>query len=94
MCIRDVRYAINIPAFIEEVKEGNFAEAYQDHQHSPLHFLQSVAVYVHRRASVKENVSVVSKVNRYAIGKLERFVADWARENGIKPEAPAEKNGQ
>ena len=29
-----------------------------------------------------------------AIGKLERFVADWARENGIKPEAPAEKNGK
>ena len=28
-----------------------------------------------------------------SIGKLERFVADWAKENGIKPEAPAEKNG-
>ena len=24
---------------------------------------------------------------------MERFVADWAKENGIKPEAPAEKNG-
>ena len=29
-----------------------------------------------------------------SIGKLERFVADWARENGIKPPAPAQKNGQ
>ena len=29
-----------------------------------------------------------------SIGKLERFVADWARENGIKPAAPAEKNGK
>ena len=29
-----------------------------------------------------------------SIGKLERFVADWARENGIKPTAPAEKNGK
>ena len=28
-----------------------------------------------------------------SIGKLERFVADWAKENGIKPEAPATKNG-
>ena len=28
-----------------------------------------------------------------SIGKLERFVADWAKENGIKPEAPANKNG-
>lgn len=29
-----------------------------------------------------------------SIGKLERFVADWARENKIKPEAPMEKNGR
>ncbi len=28
-----------------------------------------------------------------SIGKLERFVADWAKENGIKPEPPKEKNG-
>ena len=29
-----------------------------------------------------------------SIGKLERFVADWARKNGIRPAAPAEKNGK
>ena len=29
-----------------------------------------------------------------SIGKLERFVADWASEKGIKPEAPAQKNGK
>ena len=29
-----------------------------------------------------------------SIGKLERFVADWARENGIKPTPAAEKNGK
>ena len=29
-----------------------------------------------------------------SIGKLERFVADWARENGIKPEGAAEKKGK
>ncbi len=28
-----------------------------------------------------------------SIGKLERFVADWAREQGIKPTGAAEKNG-
>ncbi len=42
---------------------------------------------------MKENVSAVSKGEAVSIGKLERFVADWAKENGIKPEAPAEKNG-
>ena len=29
-----------------------------------------------------------------SIGKLERFVADWAKENGIKPETAKEKNGK
>ena len=29
-----------------------------------------------------------------SIGKLERFVADWARENGIKPEGATEKKGK
>ena len=29
-----------------------------------------------------------------SIGKLERFVADWARENGIRPEGAAEKKGK
>lgn len=29
-----------------------------------------------------------------SIGKMERFVADWARENGIKPEPAAVKNGK
>ena len=28
-----------------------------------------------------------------SIGKLERFTADWARENGIKPQGASEKNG-
>ena len=43
---------------------------------------------------MKENVSEVSRVKPISIGKLERFVADWARENDIKPETPTEKNGK
>ena len=42
---------------------------------------------------MKENVSAASREKPVSIGKLERFVADWAKENGIKPEAPANKNG-
>ena len=52
-------------------------------------------MYARRKASVKENVSVVFKGEPISIGKLERFVADWARENGIKPTpAATEKNGK
>ena len=43
--------------------------------------------------SVKVNVSVVSKVKPVSIGKLERFVADWARENNIKPKKAEKTNG-
>ncbi len=33
------------------------------------------------------------KGDSVSIGKLERYVADWARENNIRPEAPSNKNG-
>ena len=33
-------------------------------------------------------------LRKISIGKLERFVADWARENDIKPTGAAEKKGQ
>ena len=35
---------------------------------------------------MRENVSVVLKVKPVSIGKLERFVADYALEHDIKPE--------
>ncbi len=41
---------------------------------------------------MKENVSVI-KGEPVAIGKLERFVADWAREHGIKPKKAEKLNG-
>ena len=91
---RDVRYPSISLAFIHEVKEGNFEEAYQSHFRVQLHFLQSVAVYARRRASVKENVSAVSKAKPVSIGKLERFVADWARENGIQSGGSGRKERQ
>ena len=48
-CMKGCPVSINIPGFIAEVKEGNFEAAYH------------VAVYVHRRHSARENVSVESK---------------------------------
>ena len=60
---------------------------FQSHQH----FLLYVDVYAHRRASVRASVSEGFKGDPVSIGKLERFVADTARENGIKPKTAAEK---
>ena len=60
-CMKGCPVSINIPAFIAQVKERNFEEAY--HIISE-HFRLSVDVSAHRRASVKVNVSAVSRVIR------------------------------
>ena len=83
---------INIPAFIKEVKEGNFAEAYKVIGQSSS--LPAVCGRVCPQETQCEGKCIRGiKGEAVSIGKLERFVADWAKENGIKPEAPAEKNG-
>ena len=61
---------------------------------NPAHFPLSAVVSARRKASVKENVSVVLRAKPVSIGKLERFVADWARENNIRPVGAAEKKGK
>ena len=52
---------------------------------SPVHFRLSADVYVLRRAQCEGKCIRGIKGEAVSIGKLERFVADWARENGIKP---------
>ena len=91
-CIKGCPVSINIPAFVHEVKEGNFAEAYKIISQSSA--LPAVCGRVCPQETQCEGVCIRG-VNGEAvsIGKLERCVADWAKENGIKPEAPAQKNG-
>ena len=91
-CMQGCPVSINIPAFIKEVKEGNFAEAYKVIGQSSA--LPAVCGRVCPQETQCEGKCIRGiKGEAVSIGKLERFVADWAKENGIKPEAPAEKNG-
>ena len=62
-CMKGCPVSINIPAFIAQVKERNFEEAYHIISESS-HFRLSVDVSARRRASVKVNVSAVSRVIR------------------------------
>ncbi|MDD2958275.1 MAG: NADPH-dependent glutamate synthase [Lachnospiraceae bacterium] len=91
-CIAGCPVSINIPDFIGEVKEGKFEEAYKVISQSSA--LPAICGRVCPQESQCEGKCIRGiKGEAVSIGKLERFVADWARENGIKPEAPSVKNG-
>ncbi len=93
MCVGGCPVSINIPAFIAQVKEGNFAEAYKIISQSSA--LPAVCGRVCPQESQCEGKCIRGiKGEAVAIGKLERFVADWARENGIAPETAKEKKGK
>lgn len=91
-CMKGCPVSINIPAFIEQVKSGDFEKAYQIISQSSA--LPAVCGRVCPQESQCEGKCIRGiKGEPVAIGKLERFVADWARENGIRPTPAAEKNG-
>ena len=84
-CIKGCPVAINIPAFIEQVKTGNVEEAYKVISESSA--LPAVCGRVCPQESQCEGKCIRGiKGEPVSIGKLERFVADTAREMGIKPE--------
>ncbi|MFG6331213.1 MAG: NADPH-dependent glutamate synthase [Lachnospiraceae bacterium] len=92
-CIEGCPVSIDIPSFIAAVKEEKFEEAFQIISKSSA--LPAVCGRVCPQESQCEGKCIRGKKgDPISIGKLERFVADWARENGIKPAAPAEKNGK
>lgn len=91
-CMKGCPVSINIPGFIAEVKEGNFAEAFKIISESSA--LPAVCGRVCPQETQCEQKCIRGiKGEAISIGKLERFVADWARENGIKPEPAKEMNG-
>ena len=92
-CMKGCPVAINIPGFIEQVKLGNIEEAYKIISESSA--LPAVCGRVCPQESQCEGKCIRGiKGEAISIGKLERFVADWARENGMKPAPAKEKLGK
>ena len=92
-CIQGCPVSINIPKFIAEVKEGNIEKAYEVISESSA--LPAVCGRVCPQESQCEGVCIRGiKGESISIGKLERFVADWARENGITPKGADKLNGK
>ena len=92
-CIAGCPVGINIPGFIREIMEGNIKGAFQEI--GKCSALPAVCGRVCPQESQCEQKCIRGiKGDPVSIGKLERFAADWARENDIKPEPPREKNGK
>ena len=92
-CITGCPVSINIPAFIAQVKDGNIEEAYKIISESSA--LPAVCGRVCPQESQCEGKCIRGiKGEAISIGKLERFVADYARENNLKPVVTAEKKNK
>ena len=92
-CITGCPVNIDIPEFIAKIKDGDIEAAYQ--VISKYSALPAVCGRVCPQESQCESKCIRGiKGDPVSIGKLERFTADWARENGIKPAGAKEKNGK
>ena len=91
-CMTGCPVMVHIPEFIAEVAKGNFEEAYQII--SATSALPAVCGRVCPQESQCEKYCVHGKKGEpVAIGRLERFVADWHNANVTAAPAKPESNG-
>lgn len=92
-CVKGCPVSIDIPGFIKEIVNRDIKEAYQViNMYSAL---PAICGRVCPQESQCEQVCIRGiKGDPVSIGKLERFAADWARENGIKPKLSEKKVGR
>lgn len=82
MCVSGCPVGINIPGFIAHVKEGNIEAAAKEI--AKYSALPAVCGRVCPQENQCEGKCVLGiKGEAVSIGKLERFVADWSRENNV-----------
>lgn len=92
-CMKGCPVSIHIPDFIKEVEAGDIAKAYAIISEDSA--LPAICGRVCPQESQCEGKCVRGiKGEPISIGKLERYVADWARENGIVPQKPDKTNGK
>ena len=93
LCVTQCPVTISIPEFIQCVKKGEFEEAAKVIAKASA--LPAVCGRVCPQESQCEGKCVLGiKGDAVAIGKLERFVADWSRENNIDLSETKPKNNK
>lgn len=92
-CIEGCPVKIDIPTFISQVKDHKYEDAANTIAKASA--LPAVCGRVCPQESQCEGRCIRGiKGEAISIGKLERFVADWSRENGFVPKAAEEKVGK
>ena len=93
LCVTGCPVNVHIPDFIAEVKNKNFKEAI-----NIIHKSSSLPAICGRvcpqETQCEKNCVLGIKGEPVAIGKLERFVADYARTNGIEENVDIVSNGK
>jgi len=91
-CVTNCPVSIDIPSFIREMKNGDFKEAAGVISKSSV--LPAVCGRVCPQESQCEGKCILGiKGEPVSIGKLERFIGDWSRENNIAIPVTAKPNG-
>ena len=92
-CVSGCPVNVRLPEFIEKVAAGDFAAAYEIV--ASTNALPAISGRVCPQESQCEGVCVRGiKGEPVAIGRLERFVADWYMANGIASPVAPPKNGK
>ena len=92
-CVSKCPVSINIPAFIEQINNGDIARAAEIISEDSL--LASVCGRVCPQENQCEGACILGvKGESVAIGKLERFVGDWSHSNGPAKVNVAPSNGK
>lgn len=91
-CVAKCPVSLKIPQFIEAVAAGDIAKA--AHVIAEDSSLPSICGRVCPQESQCEGACILGmKGESVSIGQIERFVGDWARENGVVTAVKGESNG-
>ncbi len=92
-CVKGCPVAIDIPGFVAEVKQGKFEDAYKVIAQASS--LPSICGRVCPQENQCEGKCIRGiKGEAVSIGKLERFVGDYAMANGLQPSCDVEPLGK